>query len=64
MARFATIIVAGLSLFVASSSAERGRPHFEKPVCTHGASSVGQVYLRGGNVVGGDTTSHTEACLR
>jgi hypothetical protein len=33
------------------------------PRCTHGASSIGPVYLRDGKVVGGDTTPHTEACL-
>jgi len=31
--------------------------------CTHGASSVGPVFVRDGKVVGGDTTPHAEACL-
>jgi hypothetical protein len=64
VARFAAIIVAGLLLFVASSSADRSRPHAKKPVCTHGASSIGPVYLRAGKIVGGNTTPHTESCLR
>jgi hypothetical protein len=34
------------------------------PVCTHGLSSIGPVYLKGGKIVGGDTRPHTEACLR
>jgi hypothetical protein len=61
--KFAAIVVAALLLFVASSAAERGQPHRKKPVCTHGASSIGPIFLRAGKVVGGDTTPHTEACL-
>jgi hypothetical protein len=64
VAGLAAIIVAGLLLFVASSSANRARPHVKKPVCTHGASSIGPIVLRAGKVVGGNTTPYTEACLR
>lgn len=35
----------------------------DSPVCTHGVSSVGPVTLTDGRL-GGDTTAHTEACLR
>ena len=62
-ARFAAIIVAGLLLFVATSAAERGRPHVKRSVCAHGASSIGPVYIRDGKVVGANTAPHTEACL-
>jgi hypothetical protein len=62
VAGFAAIIVAGLLLFVASSSANR--PHVKKPICTHGASSIGPIFLRAGKVVRGNTAPHTEACLR
>ena len=64
VARFAAMIVAGLLLFVASSFANRTGRHLEKPVCTHGASSIGPIFLRASKVVGGNTTPHTEACLR
>ena len=64
IARLVAIIVAGLLLFVTPSSAERGHPRFKRPFCTHGASSIGPVYFRDGKVVGGNTTPHTEACLR
>jgi hypothetical protein len=62
--RLAAFVIAGVLLFVATSSAERGRPSSKKSVCTHGASSIGPVYIRDGKVVGGVTTPHTEACLR
>ena len=52
-----TISLAALISSVAGSSAERTRP------CTHGASSIGPVFLDHGHVVGGSTTPHTEACL-
>jgi hypothetical protein len=32
------------------------------PVCTHGVSSIGPVYLKDGKVVG-DAAPQTEACL-
>jgi hypothetical protein len=62
--RLAAFVVAGVLLFVATSSAERGRAPIKKPVCTHGASSIGPVYLRDGKVVGDIPMAHTEACLR
>jgi hypothetical protein len=63
-ARIAAIMIAGLLLFVASSAAERGVPPAKKAVCTHGVSSIGPVYLRDGKIIDGNTTPHTDACLR
>lgn len=34
----------------------------DRPVCTHGVSSIGPVTLTHGHL-GGDMTPHTEACL-
>jgi hypothetical protein len=61
--QLAVFVVAGVLLFVATSSAERGRPP-KKPVCTHGASSIGPIYLHDGKAVGRIPTAHTETCLR
>ena len=59
----AALIFAAPLLFVASSAAEHARIHAMKPVCTHGVSSIGPVYLRGGIIVAGNMTPRTEACL-
>lgn len=34
------------------------------PPCTHGVSSIGPMTLVDGQIVGGSTVPHTEACLR
>lgn len=41
-------------------AATPGRAHQR---CTHGVSSIGPVYIEQGQVVGGDTTPDTQACL-
>jgi len=52
--------VVAASIVLGLGSAEPGRA---RPGCTHGASSIGPVYIKDGKVVGGDTTPHTEICL-
>jgi hypothetical protein len=52
-----------VATFVLSASASSARPAAGGSSCTGGASSIGPVYVRGGKVVGGDTTPHTERCL-
>jgi len=39
------------------------RPSRAHQPCTHGVSSIGPVFIENGQVVGGDTTPDTEACL-
>jgi hypothetical protein len=56
----AMAIVASVAVVLGFASARHGHPHQR---CTHGASSLGPVYLDHGKVVGGDTTPHTETCL-
>jgi hypothetical protein len=34
------------------------------PRCTYGLSSIGPVEIENGQIVGGDSVPHTEACLR
>jgi hypothetical protein len=57
------VLAAVLCVLVAIgvAAAAPGKAH---PRCTYGVSSIGPVIVKDGKVVGGDTTPHTEACLR
>jgi hypothetical protein len=58
LATFACALAAAMLLGLGAAGSGRADTR-----CTHGASSIGPVYLHDGKVVGGDTTPHTEACL-
>jgi hypothetical protein len=51
------VVLVGIYLVLAVAPSRAGTH------CTHGASSIGPVFVRDGRIVGGDTTPHTEACL-
>jgi len=56
----ALAIVLSALIVVGLAAAGPGRAHRR---CTHGVSSVGPVFIKGGKIVGGDTTPDTQACL-
>jgi hypothetical protein len=56
----ALAVALSVVLVVGLASARPVRAH---QACTHGASSIGPVYIENGKVVGGDRTPVTEACL-
>jgi hypothetical protein len=56
-------VIAALALVFVFAVAAAGHSR-EQPTCTHGASSIGPVVIRDGKIVDGDTTPHTDACLR
>jgi hypothetical protein len=58
-----TVLAVALCVLVAIGVAAAA-PRKERPRCTYGLSSIGPVIVENGKVVGGDTTPHTEACLR
>jgi hypothetical protein len=61
IAALSTAVTVALVLLT-SGAIENGRAD-SRPVCTHGASSLGPIVLQDGQVVGGSTTPTTEACL-
>jgi hypothetical protein len=54
-AAIATALVLGVAAAAGGDATRR---------CTHGLSSIGPVRIESGQIVGGDSTPHTEACLR
>jgi hypothetical protein len=61
LAAFAVAVTAAL-VTLTTGAIENGKAD-SQPACTYGLSSLGPIYLRDGQVVGGSTTPVTEPCL-
>ena len=56
-------LVVVLLVLVLVGATRGATPAAGNQACTHGVSSVGPVEIVNGQVVGGSTTPHTDACL-